>query len=180
MAWMSIGLLVLMVFFIAWVVTGYQRLVRLKSLIDAAWREIDMPLKRQAGLVKQLTIWAHGHEALEKNLIGNVEHAEHASKHAHTIDQKAQAELALDSAVLALMVAISKHPNLASQQEFVQLQKDLDETDDAVHLGCRYYNGAVRHYNMLVERYPARIVALLTGFSPVEYFWVNDAPEHRK
>jgi LemA protein len=180
MTGMSIGLLILVVIFITWVVTGYHRLVRLKSLIDAAWHEIDMPLKCRSGLIKKFALWAGQHEVLEKELIEAIGRARAESKGARTIEQKAQAELVLDSAVLALNVAIARYPELVVHAELVQLQKELDAADDDIHVACRYYNGAVRHYNLLVENYPARLVALLTGFSTIDYFLVNDAPEHRK
>lgn len=162
---------------IAWIVMGYNRLVYSKSLTQEAWSGIDVQLKRRYDLIPNLVDVVKGYSIHEKNIIDDIVKARAASMGAHEVSQKEKAELNLTSSLKSLFALAEQYPNLKANENFLELQKELSAIENELQLARRYYNGAVRHYMVLIVQFPSNIIARLFNFTPIAYFELTHSEE---
>lgn len=160
-----------------WFMQGYNGLVRLKAMLDEAWSGIDVQLKRRYDLIPNLVAVVKQYSIHEKEVLENVTRMRSVSMQATDIGQKAVAEGQLTSALKTLFAVAENYPQLKANENFMSLQKDLSALEQDVQLARRYYNGAARNYNMLVNMFPSRIIAGITGFVAARYFELDSAEE---
>lgn len=160
-----------------WFMQGYNGLVRLKAMLDEAWSGIDVQLKRRYDLIPNLVAVVKQYSIHEKEVLENVTRMRSVSMQATDIGQKAVAEGQLTSALKTLFAVAENYPQLKANENFMSLQKDLSALEQDVQLARRYYNGAARNYNMLVNMFPSRIIAGITGFVVARYFELDSAEE---
>jgi len=166
-----IGLLAL------WFIGTFNNLVHLKALIDEAWSGIDVQLKRRYDLIPNLVATVKQYATHEKGIFEEIARARSASMSATTVDQKADAEKGLTHALRTLFAVAENYPNLKANENFLALQKELSALEHEIQLSRRYYNGAARNFNVVVQSFPSRIVAGMGGFNPVSYFELGSAAE---
>ena len=168
------GILALIFF---WYIGTYNKLVHLKALIDEAWSGIDVQLKRRYDLIPNLVATVKQYATHEKDIFDNVARMRAASMNATGIEQKAEAEKGLSSALRTLFAVAENYPDLKANANFLSLQKELSNLEHEIQLSRRYYNGTARNYNVLVRSFPSRIVASFSGFESVSYFELNSSAE---
>lgn len=180
-----IVLLVAIVGVVVWGVGAYNGLVRMRNLIQESWRQVDVELNRRYELIPNLVETVRAYAAHERNTLEGVvalrsqAQALAAREHGEApTPERAQVEEQLSSAVRGLMVSVEAYPDLKSNQNFLELQRQLAETEDRIAAGRRYYNANVRNYNTRIESVPSNLVANSFGFAKATYFEVND-PEVR-
>ncbi len=178
---MEIGLLVLFglilvvgIFF----VSLYNSLSRLLVRIQEAWSAIDVQLKRRVDLIPNLVETVKGYAAHEKEVFENVTKARAALMSADTVKQAEEADTQLTGALKSLFAVAEAYPELKAQEGFVNLQKELSDTEDKVAYARQFYNSVVRDYNSRVVVFPSNVVAGMFGFSKKEFFEASD--EDRK
>ncbi len=163
-----IGVIVLLVL---WAVGMYNGLIKLRNLVQEAWRQIDVELKRRHDLIPNLVETVKGYAAHEKGTLEGVMQARSAAMSGgQTPAAAAQTEGMLSQALGRLFAVAEAYPNLKANENFLALQQELTSTEDRIASGRRYYNANVRELNTKVETVPSNVVAGLANIGRAEYF----------
>ncbi|MDH4330154.1 MAG: LemA family protein [Candidatus Moranbacteria bacterium] len=179
---MSIGiiLLVVLVVVVLWVVVVYNGLIRLKNRVDEAWSDIDVQLKRRYDLIPNLIETVKGYAAHESKTLEAVVEARNAAMVAQDSgDAKAQAEAenTLSSTLKSIFALSENYPDLKANQNFLELQRELTDTEDKIQASRRFYNGNVRDFNTKIELFPNNVIAGMLKFTKREFFEIEDEKE---
>ena len=167
-----VGLLVVLVL---WVVGVYNGLIRLRNLVQEAWRQIDVELQRRHDLIPNLVETVKGYAAHEKGTFEEVTRARNmAVAPGSSVAEQAQQENVLTQALGRLFAVAEAYPDLKANVNFQQLQQELTNTEDRVAAGRRFYNANVRELNTKIEVFPGNIIAGMFGFKRADYFEIED------
>lgn len=156
----------------------YNGLISLKTRIEEAWSQIDVQLKRRADLIPNLVETVKGYAKHEKGIIIAVTEAHKAMLSAKGMDAKAKASDMLSGALNRLLALAENYPNLKANETFVQLQKELSDTEDKVAYARQYFNTMIMEFNMKIRTFPNSLLASKLGFSEKEFFGATE--EERK
>jgi LemA protein len=157
-------------------VVSYNRFVSQKTLIKDAWANIDTELRRRYDLIPNLVETVKGYASHEREVLENVTRARAmAASATGSPAEQAAAEGPLVAALRQLMLVVENYPDLKANQNFLQLQGELTNTEDRLQTARRFYNANVRDFNRRVKQFPSMIVASLFGFKEEEFFEVDDA-----
>jgi LemA protein len=150
----------------------YNRLVRSRQMANEAWSGIDVQLKRRSSLVPNLVECVKGYAAHERGLFQQVTELRLAARvlPSEDVGRRALVEGALSLALNSLIALAENYPDLKASDNFLELQQELSRLEAEIQMARRYYNGAVRNLNTLVESFPNNMVARLLGYSQREYF----------
>jgi LemA protein len=148
----------------------YNRLVRDRNRVDGAWSDIDVQLQRRHDLIPQLVKAVDQYAKYERATLEAVTALRAEAMRETRVDALGRKEEELSSGVRRLLAVAEQYPDLKANENFLQLQRELVETEDYLQFARRYYNGSVREYNTRVETVPANIVAGWFGFGTREYF----------
>lgn len=165
---------VLLVVWVAWI---YNRLVGHGNKVREAFSGIDVQLKRRHDLVPNLVRVVKGYAQHEQETLEGVVRARDAAQEANALSDRAARESGLAQSLGRLFALVEAYPELKADKNFRRLHGDLVEIEDALQYARRYYNGAVRDLNNLVERIPSNMVASLTGRKAEPFFQLDDAQE---
>ncbi|MFQ5565187.1 MAG: LemA family protein [Paracoccaceae bacterium] len=152
----------------------YNRLVTSRNMVEEGWSGIEVQLKRRANLIPNLVETVKGYAAHEKGVLEEVTRARAAATSATGIDAAGKAENVLTSALRQLFAVAEAYPDLKADENFQQLQSQLAEVEDDIQKSRRYYNGAVRRLNTMIELFPSNIVAAQFRFQQADYFEIED------
>ena len=169
--WILIGLVVL---FLVWIIVTYNRFVVLRTRIDNAWSQIDVQMKRRFDLIPNLVETVKGYAAHERETLENVTKARAAMAEAKTIQEQAQAQNMITSALKTLFAVAEQYPNLKANENFMMLQEELSGTENKIAYARQFYNDTVMSYNAMIQMFPASIVAGMGGFTKREYFEIEE------
>lgn len=175
MTWLIIALVVAAVLVIA-VVVMYNSLVQLRVRVEEAWSDITVQLKRRADLIPNLIESVKGYAAHEKEVFQRVTEARSAVMDATSRgpEETAKAENMFESALKSLFAVAEAYPDLKANENFLQLQNELVDTEDKIQASRRFYNGGVRDLNTKIEMFPSNIIASMFSFTKREFFEVED------
>ena len=157
-------------FLIAGVAILYNRLIRDRNRVDGAWSDIDVQLQRRHDLVPQLVTAVDQYADYERATIEAVTALRAEAMKTTSVGELGKTEESLSSGMMRLIALAEEYPDLKANENFLQLQRELVETEDYLQFARRYYNGAVRQLNTRVETVPSNVVARLFGFAAREYF----------
>jgi LemA protein len=160
------------------IVVLFNTLIAKRQMANNGWSDIDVQLKRRADLVPQLVATVQGYAAHERQLFEDI--AEKRSQALAAGDDPAArgaAESALSRPVGRLMAVAEGYPELKASGNFLDLQKQLADTEDKIEMARRFYNGAVRELNTTVETFPSNVVAGLFGVRQRGYFEIENAAD---
>jgi LemA protein len=153
----------------------YNGLVRLRNLVQESWRQIDVELNRRHDLIPNLVETVKGYASHERETLEAVTAARAAAvAPGSTPGQQAQQENVLTQALGRLFAVAEAYPDLKANQNFLELQRELSETEDRIAASRRFYNANVRSLNTKVETVPSNIVAGLFHIGRAEYFEAED------
>src|SRR4051795_13463980 len=156
----------------------YNGFVRDRNRIQESWRQVDVELNRRYELLPNLVETVRGYAAHERNTLEDITRlrgqAQSLAQSGQPTEQRAQVEDQLSGAVRGLMVSVEAYPDLKSNQNFLELQRALAETEDRIANGRRFYNANVRVYNTKVESVPPNIIANMFKFEKATYFQVDE------
>lgn len=169
--WLLGGAALLLVLYV-W--SLYNGLVSLKAAIDEAWSQIDVQLKRRSDLIPNLVESVKGYAKHEKSVFAEVTKARSALMGAKSMDSKAMASDALTGALGKLFAVAEAYPELKANDEFLQLQKELSDTEDKVAYSRQYYNSTVMDYNVKIKVFPNSLIANQLGFTEKQFFGATD------
>lgn len=156
-----------------WIIAIYNGLVRLKNRVDEAWSDIDVQLKRRYDLIPNLVNTVKGYAAHEKETLDRVIQARSAAMQAHDsgdVKKEAEAENMLSSTLKSIFALSESYPDLKANQNFLELQRELTDTEDKIQASRRFYNGNVRDFNTKIEVFPTNLMAGMLGFAKREFF----------
>jgi len=163
-------LLVILVIIVIWVIAMYNGLITLKNRTDEAWSDIDVQLKRRYDLIPNLINTVKGYAAHEKEVFEKVTEARTQAMNAGSTGEKMQAENALSGTLKSLFAVAENYPDLKANQNFLELQKELTDTENKIMASRRFYNGNVRDFNTKLQVFPTNLMAGTLGFSQREFF----------
>jgi LemA protein len=159
---------------------SYNGFVKSRNLIQESWRQIDVELNRRYELIPNLVETVRAYAAHERNTLEDItrlrSQAQQLSQSEGALpsQQRADVEAALSGAVRNLIVSVEAYPDLKSNQNFLELQRQLAETEDRIAAGRRFYNANVRVYNTKVESVPSNLIAGMFHFEKATYFQVDE------
>ena len=165
--WIILGILVVIGFLLVGI---YNQLVQLRVRTDSAWSDIDVQLKRRHDLIPNLVETVKGYAAHEKGTFENVTKYRSMAMQATTPADKAQAENQLSGALKSLFAVAENYPELKANEQFMQLQASLSQTEDSIQNARRYYNAVVRDLNTRIQSFPTNILAGMFGFTQRQFF----------
>ena len=174
------GLLILVAVLVViafWGVAIYNGLVRRKNVVAEAWSGIDAQLKRRADLIPNLVETVKGYAAHERTTFDELTKLRSQGQAQADVAQRAQTEAAITAAIGRVMAVAEAYPQLRASENFQSLQKDLAEVEDQIQLARRYYNGAVRDFNVMIEQFPSSLIAGWGNFKPAPFFQIDDAAD---
>ncbi|MBZ0218130.1 MAG: LemA family protein [Fimbriimonadaceae bacterium] len=157
----------------------YNRLVKNRQMTEEGWSGIDVQLKRRADLIPNLVNAVKGYMKHEKELLENVTklRANAVAAEGSDPETRAKAESALSGGLMKLNAVIENYPDLKANQNVLELQNSLSETEDEIQMSRRYYNGAARNLNILVESFPSNLIANYFKFIKAQYFEIEEATD---
>jgi len=166
-----LGVLVVIVL---WAIFTYNRLITLRNRTQEAWSDIDVQLKRRYDLIPNLVETVKGYAGHERELFEKVTEARTMAMGAKTMREHSEAENALSSTLKTLFAVAENYPQLRAAENFLELQRELRDTEDKVQAARRFYNGNVRDLNIKIERFPERIIASMFVFKKVDFFELEE------
>ncbi len=154
----------------------YNRLIRLRNKVDAAWHQIDVQLKRRYDLLPQLARIVGGYASYEKETLEAVSRARAEAMGAPSVAAQGPAEDNLTAAAGNLVALVEKYPDLKANQEFREFQKELATTEARIAGSRKYYNGSVMYYDNARQAFPASLVARAfpNAFAGRDYFEIEE------
>ena len=173
-----VGVIVLVVVGIAlWVMGLYNRLVNMRERVRAAWSHIEVLLKRRHDLIPNLVESVRGYASHESQTLESVIAARNNAVAARGVEQQAKAEGALTGALGRLFAVAEAYPELRANQNFMQLQNELTDTENGIASQRQGYNNTVRDYNTQIMSFPANLIAGSFGFNAQPFFETTTSEE---
>jgi LemA protein len=160
-----------------WAIAAFNGLVSLREQVRSGWAQIDVVLKRRHDLIPNLVETVKGYAAHEKETLTNVIAARNQAAAAATPQQSAAAEGALSGALRQLFAVAEAYPDLKANQNFMQLQSELEATENQISGFRQSYNDLVRRYNTAIMSFPNNLMAGPFGFVPQPFFEIQDAAQ---
>ena len=160
-----------------YMVMAYNNLVGLRQRLLSAWSDIEVQLKKRYNLIPALIDTIKGYTKHESQTLENVIKARNMALNAHNAKEASEAEAMYKSAVSGLFGLSEAYPELKANENFINLQNQLQAIESDIESARRYYNAVVRDYNAKIESFPDLFIARQFNFTPYEYFEVDEAIE---
>ncbi len=171
-----IPVIILVLIPVLWLIGTYNGLVRLRNHCREAWAGIDTELKRRYDLIPNLVETVKGYARHEREVLDSVVRArQQAAASTGSPATQAKDENELVHSLNRLFAVAEAYPDLKANQNFLQLQNELVNTEDRIQAARRFYNANVRDLNTRTETFPSNIVASMFGFQRMEFFEVEEA-----
>jgi LemA protein len=159
---------------IIWFAASYNSFVTRKNRVEEAWADIEVQLKRRYDLIPNLVSTVKGYANHESTAFEKVTQARASAMQAKSLGVQAKAEGELSGALQGLMVIAEAYPELKANANFLELQRELSDTENKIQAARRFYNGNVRDYNTKLQVFPSNIIASMFNFTTKEYFDIPD------
>ena len=176
MGWIILVVLLLIVF---WIIGQYNGLVTLKQRVKNAWSQIDVQLQRRFDLIPNLVETVKGYTKHEEEVFTKVTELRTSWAKATTVGEKAELSNELSGALKTIMAVSENYPDLKANQNFAQMQEELQNTENKVAYSRQFYNDTVTKYNTKFQVFPTNLIAGMLHFTEEELFKV-DSEETRK
>ena len=170
--WIVLGIIAVIVIAVIGI---YNKLVKLNVRTDEAWSDIDVQLKRRYDLIPNLVETVKGYAKHEKQAFEDVTKARAAALGAQGVTDKAKAENMLEGALKSIFAVAEAYPDLKANANFVELQRELTDTEDKIQASRRFYNANVREMNIAVQTFPTNLMAQSMGFKKRDLFELKEA-----
>jgi LemA protein len=167
-------LLVVLALVVMGVILIYNGLVKLREQVDASWSDIDVQLKRRHDLIPNLVSTVQGYASHERETLEAVIQARNQAMGAQGPEARAEAENQLTGTLRSLFALSESYPQLRANENFLDLQRNLQQLEDAIQRARRYYNAVVRDYNTKIRSVPSNLVANAFSFRPREFFEIDE------
>ena len=165
---------------VLWGVFAYNRFVALITRAKEAWADIDVQLKRRYDLIPNLVQTVKGYAKHESSAFENVTRARAAAMGAGSAGEHTQTEHALTGALKSLFAVAEAYPDLKANQNFLELQRELSDTENKVQAARRFYNTNVRDLNISIASFPSNMIASLFSFATMEFFELEEESQEKE
>lgn len=156
----------------------FNQLIAKRQMVNNGWADIDVQLKRRADLIPQLVTTVQAYASHERQLFEDVAEKRTAALAAgDNAAARGEAESALSKPVGRLIALGEAYPELKANQNFLDLQNELSDTENKIEMARRFYNGAVRELNTAVESFPSNVVAGVFGIGKRTFFEITNAAD---
>lgn len=152
----------------------YNSLIRARNRVDEAWSDIEVQLKRRYDLIPNLVETVKGYAKQESSVLENVTQMRNMAMNAGNMQERLKDENMLSGALKSLFAVAENYPDLKSNQNFMQMQRDLTDTEDKIQAARRFYNGTVRDFNTKLQVFPTNLFASLFKFTAREFFDIDE------
>ena len=176
-----LGVLVLIIILtVSWFVGHYNSLVTMEEQVTQSWSQVENQYQRRADLIPNLVNTVKGYAAHEKETftavtearskVNNINVSSDMLNNPQAFQKFQAAQSGLSSALSRLLVTVEKYPELKANENFLQLQAQLEGTENRISVERRKFNKAVQGFNTTIRRFPANVIAGMTGFTQKQYF----------
>ena len=172
MVWIIIGVVALII--VLWIVGAYNSLVTLRNRVKDQWAQIDVQLKRRFDLIPNLVETVKGYAKHESETLENVMKCRNNFADAKSPEDKMKANGELSKAITSLYAVAENYPDLKANQNFMDLQNQLNETENKIASARQFYNDTVLQYNNKVELFPSNLIANMFHFVKEAFFEANE------
>jgi len=159
---------------VLWVILAYNRFITLRNRLKEAFSDIDVQLKRRYDLIPNLVNTVKGYATHERELLEKVTEARTRAMGAQGMRDKAVAENMLSGALKTLFAVAENYPDLKASTNFLELQRELRDTEDKIQAARRFYNTNVMSLNTKIEVFPSNVIANMFGFKKEEFFELEE------
>lgn len=167
-------ILAIVVLVLLYGVFAYNGFVRLVTRTKEAWADIDVQLKRRYDLIPNLVNAVKGYATHESQAFENVTKARSAAMGAQSVAEHGKAENMLTGALKSLFAVAEAYPDLKANQNFLELQRELSDTENKIQAARRFYNANVRDLNIGVASFPGNVIAGIFKFAKMEFFELGE------
>lgn len=165
--WIALIIIVLLVLAI---ISMYNSLVRLRQKVKNSWSQIDVQLQRRFDLIPNLVETVKGYMEHEKDVLTKVTELRTSWANAGSVAEKADLDSQLSGALKTIMAVSENYPDLKANQNFSELQQELQNTENKISFSRQFYNDSVTMYNTKLEVFPSNLIASMFGFKPEDLF----------
>lgn len=159
---------------LSWAIFIYNRLVRERNRVLAAWSDIDVQLKRRHDLLPKLVDAVKRYADYEQATLTTIVELRGRAAAATQIGERGDLEAELGAGIRRLLVLAEAYPDLKANQSFLDLQRNITEVENHIQYARRYYNGAVRILNTRIDSFPDLLIAQAFGYRYAEYFTLEE------
>ena len=170
MSTLLIIIIIAVIVLVIWPISAYNSFVRFFNHAKEAWADIDVQLKRRYDLIPNLVSTVKGYATHESTAFEKVTQARATAMGAKTVGEHATAEKMLGAAVTGLFGIAEAYPDLKANVNFLELQRELSDTENKIQAARRFYNGNVRDLNTKIQQFPGNIIAGIFSFKQMEFF----------
>ncbi len=163
-------ILIVLAVIVLWVIFAYNNFISLINKAKEAWSDIQVQMKRRYDLIPNLIETVKGYATHEAGVFERVTAARTAAMGAGTVGEHGQAENMLTGALKSLFAVSEAYPDLKANQNFLQLQKELGDTEDKIQASRRFYNTSVMALNTAEQSFPGNLIANAFSFDPMDLF----------
>jgi LemA protein len=174
MLWILLGAAGLLVVFL---ISIYNGLVKSKIRVDEAWSDITVQMKRRLDLIPNLVETVKGYAKHEEGVFTKVTEARASMANANGVAETAEADNMLTGALKSLFAVAEAYPDLKANENFLELQRELVDTEDKIQAARRFYNAAVRDFNTKLQVFPTVLFAAVLGFTKRDFFELDEAEQ---
>lgn len=167
-------LLVIVGLLVIWFIFAYNRFISGRNRIAEAWSDIEVQLKRRYDLIPNIIETVKGYAGHERETLDSVTQARTQAMGAQTPEQRTQAENMLTNTLKTLFAVSENYPDLKANVNFLDLQRELADTENKIQAARRFYNGNVRDYNIAIESFPSNMIAGMFSFAKKDLFDLAD------
>lgn len=170
--WIIIGAIILILIF--WLVKSYNQLVSFSVRVDNGWAQVDVQLKKRFDLIPNLVETVKGYATHEKSTFEEVTKWRSAAMSSKTPEEAMENNAKLSHAIVNLFATAEQYPDLKANQNFLNLQSQLQEIEGKIAMSRQFYNDTAMKYNEYVMHFPSNIVASIFKFTSKKYFEVSE------
>jgi LemA protein len=170
-----IGIILVIIILLGFLVVTYNSLISLRNRVKNAWSQINVQLKRRTDLIPNLVETVKGYAEHERGVFENVTKARSNIMNAQGVQETADANNQLTGALKSLFAVAENYPNLKANENFLDLQSQLQETEDKIAYSRQFYNDTVLMYNNKIQMFPSNLLARQFGFTESEFFEIPES-----
>ena len=172
-----IGVVVVVVI---WVIVSYNKFVRLVNRTKEAWADIDVQLKRRYDLIPNLINTVKGYAKHEEGTLTKVTEMRAQAMQGGTPQERGNSENMLTGALKSIFALAENYPDLKANENFLELQRELADTENKIQAARRFYNGNVRDLNTGLEVFPGNIIGSIFKFKKQDFFELEESADARE
>lgn len=165
---------IILVVLVAWAIMSYNGFIKLINRAKEAWSDIEVQMKRRYDLIPNLVNTVKGYADHESGTLMKVTEARTKAMGAQSVEDHAEAENMLSGALKSIFALSENYPDLKANENFVELQKELSDTENKIQASRRFYNANVRDLNIGVQSFPGNIIANVFKFNEMELFELEE------